>query len=57
MIERVKASGSPFAWVTADALYGADEDLRTWLEEQHMPYVLGVQSDEPVALQLNKACR
>jgi SRSO17 transposase len=50
MIERVKASGIPFAWVAADALYGDDTDLRTWLEDQHLPYVLAVHSDEPVAL-------
>lgn len=50
MIERVKASGIPFAWVVADALYGDDADLRTWLEDQQLPYVLAVHSDEPVVL-------
>src|SRR5258705_9792533 len=50
MIERVKALEIPFAWVAADALYGNDADLRTWLEDQHLPYVLAVHSDEPVVL-------
>jgi len=50
MIERVKASEVPFAWVVADALYGDDADLRMWLEDQQLPYVLAVHSDEPVVL-------
>ena len=50
MIKRVRASGIPFAWIATDALYGDDLDLRTWLEEQHLPYVLAVHSDEPVTI-------
>lgn len=57
MIERVKASGIPFAWVAADALYGDDTDLRTWLEEQQQPYVLAVHSDEPVVLLTEQGMR
>ena len=44
MIKRVLAAGIPFAWVAADALYGDDITLRTWLEDQRRPYVLAVHS-------------
>jgi len=50
MIERALAAGVPFAWVAADALYGSDPSLRTWLEALQLPYVLAVRGDEPVAL-------
>jgi|SRR5579864_4297295 len=33
---------------------GDDEDLRIWLEEQHLPYALGVHEDQPVALQTER---
>ena len=34
MLERAHAAGVPFAWVTADSVYGADHALRRWLQEQ-----------------------
>ncbi len=48
MIERVIAQGIPFVWVTGDTIYGGDRNLRLWLEEQQLPFVLAVAKDEPL---------
>jgi SRSO17 transposase len=48
MIERVVAHHIPVAWVTGDSVYGADDRLRTWLEEHPLPYVLAVASNHIV---------
>lgn len=37
MLERVLAHGLPFAWVTADSVYGADYHLRHFLTEHQIP--------------------
>ena len=42
MLERAHAAGLPFAWVTADSVYGADHSLRRWLQEKGLGYVLAV---------------
>jgi SRSO17 transposase len=42
MLERAHAAGLPFAWVTADSVYGADHALRRWLQEKEVGYVLAV---------------
>jgi len=42
MLERAHAAGVPFAWVTADSVYGADHALRRWLQERGLGYVLAV---------------
>jgi SRSO17 transposase len=42
MLEQARAAGLPFAWVTADSVYGADHALRRWLQEQRLGYVLAV---------------
>ena len=42
MLERAHAAGLPFAWVTADSVYGADHTLRRWLQDQALGYVLAV---------------
>ena len=48
MLERAFAAEVPAAWVTADAHYGEDTDLRRWLEDQERPYVLAVTSSHPI---------
>ncbi len=50
MLERVSAAQIPFAWVVADSVYGGNLDLRIWLEQHHLPYVLAVACDEPVGI-------
>ena len=45
MIERARDAGIPFSWVTADEAYGGNPKLRTWLEEQGIPYVMAVSCD------------
>jgi SRSO17 transposase len=44
MIERVIQSKVPFAWLTADEVYGNDRMLRVWLEEQDISHVMAVAS-------------
>src|SRR5258708_12505295 len=40
MLERVLEHRLPFAWVTADSVYGADYHLRRFLTEHQIPYLL-----------------
>ena len=53
MIARAVAVGVPFAWVTGDTVYGnaigqRSCQLRRWLEEQSLSYVLAVKNNEPL---------
>ena len=50
MLERAHAAGVPFAWVTADSVYGADHALRRWLQEQRLGYVLAVTKAQRLGL-------
>ena len=42
MLKRARAAGVPCAWVAADSVYGAAYELRRWIEEQALGYVLAV---------------
>lgn len=46
LLERALDAGLPCAWVTGDAVYGADRSLRLALEERGRSFVLGVSSGE-----------
>jgi SRSO17 transposase len=48
MIERAATAKVPFAWVAGDEVYGDNGPLRTWLEDQHIAYVLAVACDHRV---------
>jgi SRSO17 transposase len=48
MLERAIAAGVPFAWFTADEVYGQNPKLRSWLDEQHISYVMAVPCSEQV---------
>jgi SRSO17 transposase len=48
MLERALEAGGPVRWVTGDEVYGGDRRLRVWLEEQEVPHVLAVRSNEPL---------
>src|SRR5205823_5202087 len=49
VLQRAVDAAVPFAWVTADCVYGADPKLRQWLETQQCPYVLAVRKDTCLA--------
>jgi SRSO17 transposase len=57
MLERAIAAGVPFAWFTADELYGQNPGLRGWLEEQDIAYVMATRCDDEVASGLHTASR
>jgi SRSO17 transposase len=48
MIARALAAGVPCGWGTGDSVYGSDWRMRSWLEEQHLSYVLGVTAQSRI---------
>lgn len=48
ILERAYAADVPAAWVTGDAVYGDDTDLRRWLEGEQHPYVLAVSCSHAI---------
>lgn len=48
MLERAFEEKVPAGWVTADALYGSNRNLRMFLEQREHPFVLAVKRDEPL---------
>jgi SRSO17 transposase len=42
MLARALEAEVPFAWVTADSVYGGDHALRRWLQDRRLGYVLAV---------------
>ena len=50
MLERARAAGTPFSWITADSVYGADSALARWAEAHRRGYVLAVTSGQRLSL-------
>ena len=57
MIERAVSALVPFAWVAADEAYRDNGPLRTWLEQQHIAYVLAVARDHRVPAGVGRTVR
>lgn len=54
MLERALEHHLPFAWVTADSVYGSDYHLRRFLTERHIPYVLAVAPNNQIRMGLSE---
>ncbi len=50
MLERARATGVPFAWITGDSVYGGVYALRQWAEQHRCSYVLTVTSKQHLGL-------
>ncbi len=50
MLERARAAGVPFSWLTGDSVYGADHAIRRWAERHQRGYVLAVTSGQRLGL-------
>ena len=46
MISRAIEAGVPFAWFTADEVYGQAKYLQAWLEEQDVSYVMAIRRSD-----------
>lgn len=46
MLERARAAGVPFSWVTGDSVYGADSAIRRWAGRHRRGCVLTVTSGQ-----------
>src|SRR6516225_8836331 len=50
MIARAIAAGVPFAWFTADEIYGQAKYLQAWLEAQDTWYVMAIRCSDTVTM-------
>ena len=46
MLQRAIEAGVPFAWFTADEVYGQAKYLHAWLEEHDVSYVLAIKRND-----------
>lgn len=45
MLQDARAAKVPFAWFTADEEFGQNPELREFLENEQVPYVMGIRKD------------
>ncbi|MDM4723540.1 IS701 family transposase [Micromonospora sp. WMMA1363] len=57
MLQRAIEAGVPFAWFTADEVYGQNPGLRGWLEDQDVAYVMATRCDNAVPSGLHTTSR
>jgi SRSO17 transposase len=50
MLERARAAGVPFSWVSGDSVYGAEHRIRRWAEQHRRGYGLAVTSGQRLGL-------
>src|SRR5690606_13832342 len=57
MLARLLTAGVPFMWFTADEAYGQNRDLRRWLEDQDVNYVMATRRDDLVTTRADRIAR
>jgi SRSO17 transposase len=57
MLERAIAAGVPFAWFTADEVYGQAGYLREWLEDRDVSYVMATRCDHRLTTRAGRTAR
>jgi SRSO17 transposase len=50
MIARAIAAGVPFAWFTADEVYGQAKYLQAWLQDRDVSYVMAIRRSDTVTM-------
>ena len=50
MLARTLQAGVPFAWFTADEVYGQAKFLHAWLEERDVSYVLAIKCNDTLTM-------
>ncbi len=50
MLARALQAGVPFAWFTADEVYGQAKFLHAWLEERDVSYVLAIKRNDTLTM-------
>ncbi len=57
MLHRAVEAKVPFAWVTADEVYGQSESLRRWMEQRVISHVMCVKTSDTVITRGMGECR
>jgi SRSO17 transposase len=52
MVSRALEAGLPFAWFTADEVYGQAKWLQSWLEDRGVSYVMAIRRSDTFTMPL-----